>query len=238
MPIGEIADYFYGVEFQQKRSPHIHGLFWVNEAPQYEKSSNEEIVSFVDKYITCQKPDSPSEMEDLVNLQMHRHVTTCKKAGNKICRFNLPLPPMPRTMILTPLESACFDEQIQIKQNAEKISEIPDGMKYGEDITFEDFLNKLQITEESYILAIRHTLKRNTLFLKRAPSEIRITSYNTVLLKAWQANMELFPGESFKLWPPGLYIATSVSTPQGQTTARDNCMQNFCFNRLKEKHLL
>lgn len=27
MPIGEIADYFYRIEFQQRESPHIHGLF-------------------------------------------------------------------------------------------------------------------------------------------------------------------------------------------------------------------
>ena len=193
MPIGEIADYFYRVESQQRGSPHIHGLFWVRGEPQYEKSSNEEIVSFVDKYITCQKPDSSSEMEELVNLQMHRHAKTCKKAGHKICRFNFPLPPMPRTMILTPLENSCLNEEIQekIKENAEKIKQILDSMKYGEDITFEDFLNKLQLTEESCILVIRHTLKRDTLFLKRAPSEIRINSYNTVLLKAWRANMDM-----------------------------------------------
>ena len=112
-------------------------------------------------------------MEELVNLQMHRHAKTCKKARHKICRFNFPLPPMPRTMILTPLENSCFDEQKQkkIKETADKMKEVLDSMKYGEDIIFEDFLNKLQLTEESYILAIRHTLKRNTLFLKRAPSE-------------------------------------------------------------------
>ena len=72
-----------------------------------------------------------------------------------------------------------------------KIREVLDSMKYGEDNTFEDFLNKLHLTEESYILAIRNTLKRDTLFLKRAPSEIRINSYNTNLLKAWQANMDI-----------------------------------------------
>ena len=123
MPVGEIVDYFYRVEFQQRGSPHIHGLFWVKQAPQYEKNPNEEIVTFVDEYITCQKPDSSSEMEDLVNLQMHRHAKTCKRAGHKICRFNFPLPPMPRTMILTPVENSCFDEEIQkkVKQNAEKM---------------------------------------------------------------------------------------------------------------------
>ena len=64
-------------------------------------------------------------------------------------------------------------------------------MKYGEDITFEDFLNRLHLTPESYILAIRHGLKRDTLFLKRLPSEIRINNYNANLLKAWRANMDM-----------------------------------------------
>ena len=71
------------------------------------------------------------------------------------------------------------------------MKEVLGSMKYGKDIISEDFINKLQLTEESYILAIRHTLKRNTLFLKRAPSEIKINSYNNALLKAWQANMDI-----------------------------------------------
>lgn len=57
MPIGEIADYFYRIEFQQRGSPHIHGLFWVKDAQPYVKSPNEEIVTFGDKYVTCQKPN-------------------------------------------------------------------------------------------------------------------------------------------------------------------------------------
>ena len=44
MPIGEIVDFFYRVEFQQRGSPHIYALFWVKDAPQYEKSSNDTIV--------------------------------------------------------------------------------------------------------------------------------------------------------------------------------------------------
>ena len=99
---------------------------------------------------------------------------------------------MSKTMILTPFDSSCFDEQNKkiIKENAVKIKEHLDNMKY-EDISFEDFLNKLQFTEDSYILAIRYTLMRDTLFLKRQLSEIRINIYNTNLLKAWQANMDI-----------------------------------------------
>ena len=194
-PIGEIADYFYRVEFQQRGSPHIHGLFWIKDAPQYEKDSNEEVVTFVDKFITCCKPNSSGEMENLVNLQMHRHAKTCKRSGNNIhvCRFNFPLPPMPRTIILKPLDESSHDEKESklIKENSEKIKQVLDSMKYGEDITFEDFLKKLGLTEESYLLAIRNTLKRDTLFLKRSPSEIRINNYNAHLLQAWQANMDI-----------------------------------------------
>ena len=57
---------------------HIHGLFWVKDAPQYDKSTDD-VVSFVDKYVTCQKAENSEQMEDLVNLQMHRHAKTCKK---------------------------------------------------------------------------------------------------------------------------------------------------------------
>ena len=193
MPIGRIADYFYRVEFQQRGSPHIHGLFWVKDAPQYEKSSDEEVVSFIDKHVTCQKARS-SDMEGLVNLQLHRHAKTCKKMGHKVCRFNFPLPPMRNTVILTPLEeydTLDKDKQKSIKDDAEKIKDQLDSMKYGEDINFEQFLDRLGLTEESYILAVRHTIKRNTFFLKRLPSEIRINNYNAQLLKAWRANMDL-----------------------------------------------
>ena len=56
----------------QQGSPHVHGLFWVKDAPQYEKNSDEKVVTFVNKYLTCQKPYG-NEMDDHVNLQMHRH---------------------------------------------------------------------------------------------------------------------------------------------------------------------
>ena len=32
LPIGEIVDFLYRVEFQQRGSPHIHALFWVKDA--------------------------------------------------------------------------------------------------------------------------------------------------------------------------------------------------------------
>ena len=96
-------------------------------------------------------------------------------------------------MILEPLRESYFveDELNEIKKHWGKIKSILDEMKYGENTTFEAFLEKLELTEGQYIEAIRYSLKRPTLLLKRSPSEIRINNYNTNLLKAWRANMDL-----------------------------------------------
>ena len=87
-----------------------------------------------------------------MNLQMHRHAKTCKKNGKNICRFNFPLPPMQPTMILKPLEeyeSLDNEEQKQIKENAEKIIQELNSMKYGETISLHKFLDKLELTEKT-----------------------------------------------------------------------------------------
>ena len=132
-------------------------------------------------------------MKDLVNLQLHRRAKTCKKLGHNVCRFNFPLPPMKETLILQPLDEFMHEEsQLKIiKDNYAKVKELLDDMKYGEDITFNQFLQKLQLSECDYITAIKYSLKCPTLLLKRSPSEIRVNNYNTNLLKAWQANMDV-----------------------------------------------
>ena len=54
-PIGKVLDYFYRVEFQQRGSPHIHMLVWVENAPTLETKSEEEIIEFVDQYLACSR---------------------------------------------------------------------------------------------------------------------------------------------------------------------------------------
>lgn len=43
-PLGEITDFFYRVEFQQRGSPHIHMTLWIKDAPRYGVVSDEEIL--------------------------------------------------------------------------------------------------------------------------------------------------------------------------------------------------
>lgn len=40
-PIGKILDYFYRVEFQQRGSPHIHMLIWIENVPSVSTHSCE-----------------------------------------------------------------------------------------------------------------------------------------------------------------------------------------------------
>ncbi|XP_035682532.1 uncharacterized protein LOC118419944 isoform X1 [Branchiostoma floridae] len=106
-PIGEVIDTFTRTEFQQRGSPHIHCLFWVKDAPKLGVNSEEEICSFVDRYVCCQLPNSETDKElfDIVSqVQMHRkgHTSSCKKGG-KICRFGFPKPPVNQTFLCSPV---------------------------------------------------------------------------------------------------------------------------------------
>jgi hypothetical protein len=54
-------------------------------------------------------------------------------------------------------------------------------MKEGEDITFDQLLVNLKLTEQNYLLAVQSSLKTQTIFLKRKPNELRINNYNAAM---------------------------------------------------------
>jgi hypothetical protein len=65
-PLGKIADWFYRVEYQQRGSPHIHMLIWLENAPTFGVDFDSDIVSFIDQIITCEKPIDNPELLALV----------------------------------------------------------------------------------------------------------------------------------------------------------------------------
>lgn len=99
-PLGPISDWFYRVEYQQRGSPHIHMLIWIENAPKFGEDSDSKVTSFIDKIITCEKPTDNPELLELVNRQVHRHSRTCHKKAKNECRFNYPQPPMRQTVIM------------------------------------------------------------------------------------------------------------------------------------------
>ena len=99
-----VHDSYQRVEFQMRGSPHEHMFLWLEDAPKYDASdpeSLESVISFVDKYITCDN----DENDPYIYFQKHKHTHACHKGkkNKRKCRFHFPIPSMPRTTILTPL---------------------------------------------------------------------------------------------------------------------------------------
>ena len=155
-PLGKIADWFYRVEYQQRGSPHIHMLIWLEDAPVYGCDEDEDVTSFIDKIITCERP-SGQELGLIVNRQIHRHCQTCRKKSKKAeCRFNFPQPPMKSTSILYPLGNNMSQNEIRKHKDMWKdISKHLNDMQEGEEITFDQLLINLNVTEQNYYLAIQ-----------------------------------------------------------------------------------
>ena len=96
-----MIDFFLTTEFQQRGNEHGHGLLWIKDEPIYEKNTDSEITSFIDCYLSTK---SSFLDENLLKIQKHDHTKTCRKNQHSKCRFNFPLPPIDKTVILEPLE--------------------------------------------------------------------------------------------------------------------------------------
>ena len=213
-PLGKLSDWFYRVEYRQRSSPHIHMLIWLENSPTFGEDSDEEVTSFIDKIITCKKPGSDADLLKLVNRQIHRHSHTCHRKFRNECRFNYPQPPMKETTILYPLDRDIARSQRKLYEDTWKNrKQRLNDEKERQDITLNDLLSNLNITEDIYICAIQSSLNALTVFLKRNPNELRINNYNPACFKAWRAlNMDI----QFVLdvYACAVYIANYISKSQ------------------------
>ena len=113
------------------------------------------------------------ETAHIVELQTHKHSRTCRKKGKAICRFGFPLPPLPQTRLLYPLEE-------EVDQFKKKYSELQRAMNESKDndVSFVEFLETVaKMTFEDYIKCIRSSLNAPKVFLKRAPNEMRVNLF-------------------------------------------------------------
>ena len=100
--LGHIEDYFVRLEYQNRGSPHLHIFLWITGAPSVDRSSSEQIISYIDKVISTSVPskDVDPVLHHLVTrLQTHHHTKTCLRKN--ICRFGFPRSEMSKTQILT-----------------------------------------------------------------------------------------------------------------------------------------
>lgn len=181
-PIGHVIDYFYRVEFQQRGWPHIHCLFWIKHAPLYGKSPTNEVEAFINKYVSCRMPSAAAEPllhEKVSQLQIHskNHSRSCQK-GKKSCRFNFPRLPSKATFISKPVDEADSIPPVRGYSNA--VKKLWDSFFHDTDhsLTIDEALHKAGITQQQLQDCVRQSTQKETIFLRRHPSEIWVNNYN------------------------------------------------------------
>lgn len=102
----------------------------------------------------------------------------------------------------------------QLKETCKNLKKQLDHMKEGEAITVDELLLNLNVSKETYLLAIRSGLNPPTIFLKWQPNELCINNYNASCLSAWRANMDI----QFVLDACAMYIVSYISKAQKSIT--------------------
>ena len=118
-------------------------MFRIENAPRLNEDTDEEVVQFIDKYVSCDLPgkEVDSELKDIIssNVQMHsrRHSKSCRKKKTE-CRFNFPRPQSERTFV-TRKETLTMDSQ----ENEDDCCKISlDGIGKTPDDTPAELLNQ------------------------------------------------------------------------------------------------
>ena len=97
-PIGKIKHHFVRTEYQTRLMPHFHCFFWVEDAPIIGRDSEDTILNFIGKHVSCKLP-SPNEDPVMFGLvkkyQLHHCNSYClrkpkKGRGKARCKFSFP----------------------------------------------------------------------------------------------------------------------------------------------------
>ena len=144
-----------------------------------------EVLEYVDRVASCSS-DVPNELEQVLEFQKHKHSRACRKAGKAVCRFGIPFPPMRQTVIMKPYIG---DDRSVYEKYYCTVQENLNSLK--QDITFDEFLEQVGLSEDEYIKAVQTSVQSEKIFLKRKPIECRINPYMRDLLGVWKANHDI-----------------------------------------------
>ena len=122
---------------------------------------------------------------------------------------------MRQTQILLPLDSDMPQNEVKMHKDRWKsikkhLSDIKDDQ--DTNISFGQLLLDLNVTEESYLLAVRSSLNAPSVFLKRNPNELHTKNYNPACLNAWRANMDI--QYVLDVYACAVYIVNYISKAQ------------------------
>jgi hypothetical protein len=207
-PIGKVIHYFIRIEFQERGSPHIHVLVWIEDAPKVGEHSQAEISQFIDRYICGTIPTDDEELKTLITtLQTHTHSATCRKTG-KACRFQFPKEPSSETLIAEYQDMEPIEDE-HLKEILEKVQT---ELKSDNTCTLDELLDRANLTNSTYKHALRNSKNKTSVILKREPKDCFTNNYNPHLLKAWEANMDIqYVTDAYAC---AKYILSYISKPE------------------------
>ena len=95
---GKVVDSWWRTEFQNRGSPHIHMLLWVENIPLF---NTDEGKNLIDDCISCSINTGDNELDEIIKrVQIHKCTHTCFKKNKEHCRFNYPMSTSTETKIL------------------------------------------------------------------------------------------------------------------------------------------
>ena len=192
-PKGELLDYNDKREYALRGTQHLHAIVHVKDAPKLDEQTDDEVVIFIDKYITCAIPDENSrpDLHKIVKrVQTHSHTSNyCMRKSTK-CRFGAPWSPSDHTII--PMASGSADSVKKAKKCINKVIKKLNTISVNkEDITLPKLLELSNVSKTDYESSLQNNAKRDTIIYKRNTNEVLVTPYNTLLLNTWKANMNI-----------------------------------------------
>jgi Helitron helicase-like domain at N-terminus len=182
-PFGKyfVCDFIRRREYQMRGFPHDHIILWLKNIPKLDKMTGSnfgQIEEIIDELITCQYH----------KLHKHNCTETCTKGryDKTKCRFRFPKFVMPRTRMLQKMAS----KTKQMEEDLAKIQKLMHIYRATEEVqSFEDMLERLEMTYVDYENAIRLTIEDFCeVFYKRASNEVNVNPHNQHITDVWQAN--------------------------------------------------
>ena len=214
-PVGKVVDYKYRIEFQHRGSPHVHMLVWVENVPQIEDNTAEEVQEFIYSHITCELSEDDELAHLVKTLQTHNHSQTCKKHG-QVCRFQFPRLPMPKTLVILPQDDTPSpDTVIEYQTFWWLCSKNWLVLTSIQICQLMPSLKKIGVPEGKYIDAVGWLKTRHgqpAVLLKRGLREVNINNYNSTFMRAWQANLDI--QYVTNVYACVMYLASYVSKPE------------------------
>jgi len=182
-PLGKVTEYFMRIEFQQRGSPHVHCMLWIEDAPKLDTNTDDEVIAFIDKYQTCQSTELSTK------YQRHRHSATCRRSGG--CRFHYPRPMTDHTLIARPPEDPDTYDREKQRNVMKRVSDVLEEKESLMDLTVNEVLQEAEVTSQEYYEAITTSVSGTHIVQKRNPTETWINNYSENVLPVWMANMDI-----------------------------------------------